>query len=457
MGALADELGDVSAELRAGIEEFKVPGASFAVMHGGETHSVAAGVLNVNTGVEVTPDSVFQIGSITKLFTSTLVMQLVDEGLVELDMPLRRYLPEFTVADSAATEAITVRHLLTHTSGIDGDFFQDTGRGDDCVERYLLACSALPQLHAPGDGWSYCNAGFVLLGRLIERLRGRTWDSALKGSLLRPIGAASLVSLPEDALLLRASAGHIALPGGEARAVPLTLLPRSNGPAGATPFGATSDLFAFARMHLNAGEAPGGTAVVSKESVASMQTPQHDFDAPAEPAHWGLGWMLFDWGGERVIGHDGGTVGQYSFFRVLPAKGIAVALLTNGGQATRLYRRMFEHAFSRLAGISLPPLPVATEGFAVEAARYTGTYAKLSSRVEVTESEGRLTATVTTLKSPASVPMPPQVLQLKPIDKRRFLAEGPEGGPPQVMNFDRFGEDGRPMRLNAGRMFVRSS
>lgn len=151
-----------------------VVGAALAVGQRDQIFEAATGVVNRNTGVEVTADSVFQIGSITKLFTTTLVMQLVEEGQVELDAPVKRYLPEFQVADPEATEQVTVAQLLCHTSGIDGDFFQDTGTGDDCVERYVLACAALPQLHPPGEMLSYCNAGFMIASRPDTRRLSRT-------------------------------------------------------------------------------------------------------------------------------------------------------------------------------------------------------------------------------------------------------------------------------------------
>ncbi len=85
---------------------------------------------------------------------------------------------------------ITVRHLLTHTSGIDGDVFTDTGRGDDCVERYVALLGEVDRLFEPGTAYSYCNAGFVLLGRIIEVLDGRTWDESLKARLVEPLGLA---------------------------------------------------------------------------------------------------------------------------------------------------------------------------------------------------------------------------------------------------------------------------
>ena len=120
-----------------------VPGASLAILEGDQVAEAAYGVLNIRSGVEATTDSLFQIGSITKAWTATLVMQLVDEGLLDLDEPVVTYLPEFKVADADVTRTVTTRHLLAHTSGIDGDLFLDTGRGDDAVSKYVEACATL--------------------------------------------------------------------------------------------------------------------------------------------------------------------------------------------------------------------------------------------------------------------------------------------------------------------------
>ena len=133
-----------------------------------------------------TTESLFQIGSITKVWTTTVVMQLVDEGLVELDAPLRRYIPEFSVGDESVAEAVTIRHLLTHSSGIDGDNFADTGRGDDALEKYVATCASLRQVHPVGATMSYCNTGFTLLGRVIEVVTGEVWDTALRTRLISP-------------------------------------------------------------------------------------------------------------------------------------------------------------------------------------------------------------------------------------------------------------------------------
>ena len=145
-----------------------MPGAVVGVWHDGEIELAATGVCSTATGIDVTTDTLFQIGSITKVWTATLVMQLVDEGLVDLDAPVRTYLPDLSLADEATTAAVTVRQLLTHTSGIGDLDFGLFGRGDDCVRRFVAGLAGRPMLHEPGRFMSYCNSGFPVLGSLIE-------------------------------------------------------------------------------------------------------------------------------------------------------------------------------------------------------------------------------------------------------------------------------------------------
>src|SRR3954452_10185044 len=130
MSNLSDVKAWLDEQLPLLLEKYDVPGAAWGVLHDGEVVDGSGGLLSKATGVEATPDSVFQIGSITKLWTSTLVMQLVDEGLVQLDEPVRTYLPEFRIGDEQAAAVITVRQLLNHTAGFEGDIFTDTGVGD---------------------------------------------------------------------------------------------------------------------------------------------------------------------------------------------------------------------------------------------------------------------------------------------------------------------------------------
>ncbi len=444
------QLSDVPALLQDAAKRCKVPGASLAVLHDDSVFECATGVVNARTGVEATTDSVFEIGSITKVWTTSLVMQLVEDGRAELDAPVRRYVPELALADRAAADSITVRMLLTHTSGIDGDFFQTTGRGDDAVERYVLACAALPQLHAPGKYWSYCNAGFVLAGRIVEKLRGATWDEALRRHLLEPLGTEGMGTLPEQALRYRAAVGHFLHPKtGEIVVAPAWPEPRASGPAGATPYAFARDLVRFARMHLDGGVAQGGRRVLADASVRAMQERQVELPAGQLASAWGLGWMLFDWSGQRVIGHDGGTAGQFSFLRVVPERRIVVALLTNGGDAGGLYREVFGHVLGRLAGIELPPLPVANPSLRTDLARFVGRYARLAASLDVTLEDGRLIVQQRWTKPPFPIPDPP-ALPVEVIDERTLLVRMPPTGTPSAATCLELDAEGRPGYVLAG-------
>jgi CubicO group peptidase (beta-lactamase class C family) len=178
-----------------------VPGASLAILAGGEVTALATGVLHKGTRVEATTDSLFQIGSITKPYTATMLLRLVERGLVSVDTPVVEVLPGFRVADPEVSRRVTLRHLLSHTSGINGDFLHDTGRGDDCLARYVTACAGLAQSHPLGATFSYCNSGYVILGRVIERLTGKVWDAALAEGM--PPFDMELVPLTDTHLLGR--------------------------------------------------------------------------------------------------------------------------------------------------------------------------------------------------------------------------------------------------------------
>lgn len=367
----------IAAELPGLVERHEVPGAAVAVAQAGAVVDAAAGVLSTATGVEATPDSVFQIGSITKVWTATLVLQLVDEGRVELDAPVRRYLPEFRLADDSAAAAITPRQLLSHTAGFEGDIFTDTGTGADCLEKFLPELAGVAQLFEPGERFSYNNAGFCVLGRLVEVLRERPFDDCLREYLFSPLGLRHAATGPYEAIMFRAAVGHVRPePGARPEPAPVWALARSNAPAGSMLAMRPRDLLAFARMHVEAGRAAGGASVLDPATAALMQRrlvelPKLGLMGDA----WGLGWELFDTPAGTMFGHDGGTIGQAAFLRIVPDQGLAVALLTNGGDHLALYRDVVGHVLGELAGIELPPLPAPPDQpRRIDAGRYVGTY-----------------------------------------------------------------------------------
>lgn len=372
------------------LAQHSVPGASVAVLSGDEIFSASSGVLNTLTGVAATTDSVFQIGSITKVWTTTLVMQLVDEGLVELDAPIRRYLPEFTLADDAAAAAITVRQLLSHTSGFEGDVFTPSGEGEDAVERFVAGLDSVPQLFSPGDMFSYNNAAFCVLGRLVEVLRGAHYEACLRTHLIDPLQLTRTAAGAAEAIRFRAALGHLTKEAGGAPEPSAQWgLIRGHSPAGSVLNMSAEDLMAFARLHLNGGVGPDGTQLISSASVAAMQQEQVQLPVLGDGLDgWGLGWRLFDWNGGRTIGHNGGTLGQSAFFRVFPEHNIAIALLTNGGRTQELYSDLVLPAVERLTGITPPAAPVADpEAQRFDASRYVGTYRSQAADIHVTQDD----------------------------------------------------------------------
>ena len=433
-------------------EKHGVVGATFAISHAGEVAAAATGVLNVRTGQPATPESLFQIGSISKVWTATLVMQLVDEGLVELDTPVVSYLPDFRVRDEEATATVTVRHLLTHTSGIDGDLFLDTGRGDDAVEKYVAAMADLGQNHPVGKTMSYCNSGYIVLGRLVEVLRGATWDAVLRERLLAPLGLVSAGTLAEEALLYGAATGHLSPPGSDEPVVtPQWGIFRSCGPAGLIHMTAT-DLLAFAHLHLAGGVTADGARLLSEQSARLMLDKQVEVPDPwTLGSHWGLGWILMQWDGHEVYGHDGATLGQGGFLRVAPGSDLAVSLMANGGRMRELFQDLFSEVFSELAGIAMPVAPEpSNDAPAYDPASYVGRYAREGVEMTVAEAEDGLSLTMrSTGPLAATMGSEPQVMALAPALKDVFVAQLPATGGSMPVVFFRLEDGSRYLHLGA--------
>ncbi|MFC9251877.1 serine hydrolase [Amycolatopsis thailandensis] len=412
-------------------ERHKVPGAQLGILRVGqngledELVEAAHGVLHVGTGLPADTDSLFQIGSISKVWTATVAMALVDDGLLTLDGPISDVLPELRLAEPDVAKAVTLRHLLNHTSGIDGDVFTDTGRGDDCLAKYVEILGDAGQNHPVGATFSYCNSGYSVIGRLIEKVTGKTWDQALRERLFNPLGLTHTVTLPEEALLFSAAVGH---DEHESEAVPAPSwsLPRSIGPAGLITSTA-ADVLAFARLHLAGGVATDGTRILSEQAASAMA--EHQADLPDKLVlgdSWGLGWIRFDWDGHRLIGHDGRTLGQTAFLRILPEQGIAVTLLTNGGNGRDLYQDLYREIFEEIADVAMPEPFTPRGDLDIDVTPYVGVYERAGVRMEVEKGpDGPLLRT--TILGPLAelVPDPVEELPLLPAGPALFALKPP--------------------------------
>lgn len=395
------------------IAEYEVPGAALAYLHEGELHEFAAGTLNTATGVEATPDALYQIGSVSKVWTATLIMLLIERGRLTLDTPVAEVLPEFKVADPEVTETVTIRHLLTHTSGIDGDLFLDTGRGDDCVAKYVEACADLIQNHPLGGTQSYCNSGFVIAGRIAERLGGKRWDDLIREEIAEPLGLAHTWTLPEDVLRFRAAMGHV-----EGEPAPVWGLMRGMGPAGlicASP----ADVVAFARAHLEGGLLADPQA---------MWEPQVDVPNPyGLGPQWGLGWILDEWSGQRVLSHGGNTIGQHAMLWAVPGTGTIVCVTANGGHSGSFTRAVATELFAELDGLTVPQMPVPPETpVEVDATPYAGVYERAGALLTVSIKDGEPWLRFEATGALAALQPEAQEHKLIAVDGTTFVCKAPE-------------------------------
>src|SRR5207302_5133090 len=191
-------------------------------------------------------------------------MQLVDQGKVDLDAPAKKYVPELKLTDSAAEKAITVRMLLTHLSGIEGDYFDDFGRGDDGLAKYVESFATLGQIYSPGEMWSYCNSGFCLAGLIVEKVTGEPYHKVLREKLLTPLYCPATTVLMEEMLAHSCAVGHMVPgPGKEPVVPPRVMMSPSHAPAGSMTTSTPREVMRFVRMHLDDGKAPDGKRVLS--------------------------------------------------------------------------------------------------------------------------------------------------------------------------------------------------
>lgn len=452
LGAIAAWLDERLPSL---LVEAGVPAAAVAITAGDETVDRAVGVLSTATGVEATTDAVFQVGSITKSLTATLVMQLVDEGRLDLDEPVRTWLPDLRLGDEDAAAKLTARRLLSHVAGFEGDVFTDTGKGDECLERYVALLHDVPQLFEPGAMFSYNNAGYCVLGRLVEVLRRKPYDACLRDHLLTPLRLGHAATDPYEAVLHRTAVGHVPTgPQGTLEPTRVWALARSNAPAGSMLAMSARDLLEFARLHLVGGTGPGGDAVLAEGSVRAMQRTEVELPDVAQGTGWGLGWELWALPGGLVVGHDGSTIGQSAFLRMVPGRDVAVVVLTNGGAARTVFDEVAGRALRELAGVDLPapPTPGPAPGPVPDPRRYVGRYASIVSETVVDLDEtGRLRLERTPVGVLAELDEPVFRTVLAPWRGDSFVPVEPERGGHAPVAF--LGDDGtgRATHLHTGR------
>ncbi len=353
---------ELDAKINAGMKAYAVPGVALAVWAGGQEYVKGYGVTNVDHPAPVDGDTIFRIGSTTKTFTGTTMMRLVEQGKVDLDLPVRRYLPDFAVADASVSAAVTVRHLLNHTSGWNGDDVQDFGRGDDALARYVGSMTRLPQLTPLGSVFAYNNSGLVVAGRIIELVTGTTYESAVQSLLLDPLELRHTHYFSDQIIGLNVAAAHNVVDGKPVVDTDFWAFPRSCNPTGAL-LSTARDQLRYARFHLGDGAAPNGTRLLSRQSLLAMRSnPGAGGTLQVELTGMGVTWMLRPSAENVTIVQHGGTWnGQRSGFFMVPDRDFAMTVLTNSEGGSQLTTDLFadDWALHTLAGVT--NLPAASQ------------------------------------------------------------------------------------------------
>lgn len=437
----------LQAALTAAAENADVAGAVVAIGDADMHVDIAThGYLNTTTQRPVQPGSAFEIGSLTKVLVASIALQLVEEGLLDLDRPVCERVPDFRVADSSASTDITLRQLLSHSSGIDGDFFSDTGDGALALEAYALACGRLEQLHAPGAGVSYCNAGYALIGWLIERVCMRPFADVFDARIGALLGQHSLrIERRGDQRPDRAD-GHAFVDG---QLLPLArhLPPYAHAAAGARTSGCIEDVVRLARLHLAM-----DSRLLPSQRLADMQAVQ----AMPPPGDWecgarGLGWELFGTPARWLPGHDGATPGQAAMLRMLPDRGIVIAAAATGPGARALFCALLRRLLPDEAGLfQSPPAPAAD----VDVRPLLGRYGCRARFVDIDQDVDGLLLRSGPRNDPSGMVRHASA-RLQALDRGLALRRDSANGPPQPVVFSEFDSDGRAQVVHVGQRMHR--
>jgi CubicO group peptidase (beta-lactamase class C family) len=386
----------------------------------GDAVTVACyGVADVTTGVPVTLETRFAVGSLTKPMVATVIARLASAGLLSLDDPVVAHVPE--LGGSGWARRATLRDLLANRAGIPlraGLEFDFAGRADeDDGALSRLAADAAAARTPPVDVWSYTNVGWCVLGRVIETATNTTWEDAMR-RWLAGTGMRQTAFAPDPAPRRRAS-GHDVTSDGP---VPVgSLVARAYAPAGATVVSTVADLLRFAAVHLEVAALGGLRAVHAEVSIHGW------LDS------WCLGWARFDWQGGPVWGWDGVVAGERSVLRLVPKQRAAVVLLTNSSTGRALYRSLLPAVMRSSFGIDVPPLRLEpVPGAAGDLSRFAGVYAWPDRRVEVTATA-----------SGVLIGSGDRETEALPVDERTFLVDATDPDTPTV-TFGAFDADGRP-------------
>jgi len=414
----------------AKMQQYRIPGVALGVLRDGQTTIRGFGVRNVNDPQPVTSNTVFPLASISKTVTTTAVMRLVEQGKIDLHAPVRKYLPDFRVADETASREVTIWHLVTHTSGWEGQL-SATDKGDETLARFVAGLSTDMQLAPPGAAWSYNNAGFAVAGRVIEVVTGQTFSDAIDDLVFRPLGLKLAFTRVGDVVAHWPAIGHVVGPDGSP-GMQRTFTLGSTLPAGGVAM-SMDNLLDYARFHLGDGRGADGAPLLTRATLTEMRTPQLHKQVYDEDI--GLAWHLRTVGAVRTAAHGGTFSGHILLLELVPEKNFAIAILTNSGNGWRLIQDVEREALRSYHGASFAmnqaighrglneTLPAVTPlAEQPDPAPYLGAYERPMNTVEVRAAGAGLVVQVRPRSRDADPPMP--VAFYGP--DRAFVTSGPE-------------------------------
>jgi CubicO group peptidase (beta-lactamase class C family) len=405
----AQALAVIRAFAPVAMERQGTPGLSVAITNAGGTIDVITlGYANVDAKTPVTPDTRFAIGSITKSMTALALMQLYDSRRLQLEAPVRDYLPWFRIDSNGAP--ILVHQVLSHTAGLPDDY------SNQPAYRYNVASLAKARvLYEPGTSWSYSNDGYDTAGAMLSTIDRRPWGDSLQARVLNPIGMSATAPSFTPETLASAAVGYqwrdSDRPGPLHPALAPSPVLDFVDPAGsvlATP----EDMARYMRFFLNGGRTASGRQLISPQALAHMTHPDllkdgkpagaaqpEMAEAPDFYRQYGFGMFVEDDGGDRVIGHTGGVSGYTACMQMNLTRGFGVIAMANLVEAPLhpcaivLYAMRVLRAQS--LGQALPEPPPAPDLRHVEKAeQYAGNYSSPSGkRFSIVATQNQLSLT----------------------------------------------------------------
>ncbi len=353
-----------------------VPGLSIAVVYDQEiVWSAGYGYSELETKAPATPSTVYRIGSITKLFTSTAIMQLRDQGKLRLDEPVSQYLPWFRVPNPFPdTPEITIRHLLTHTSGLPREAAFPYWTDHVFPTREELADGVLGQdaLNSPETTYHYSNLGMSLLGEIVTEVSGQPWAEYVQEQILRPLGMSSSSTAPDEALLQRLSAAYMLQAPDGTRKIMEYYETGAITPAGGI-VSTVEDLGRFASLQFSDDPA-GRKQILRGSTLREMQRVHWVYDS--FKGGRGLGFSVSHRDGKNFVGHGGSIGANVSNLLMVPSEKIAVIVAINAddGSPATVARQAYEVIAPAILDATKKPAAPAPEADP-EWQRYVGLYA----------------------------------------------------------------------------------